>query len=1103
MGRIFWVCGLVLGVSLAAVAERGYFRQPALHGETIVFAAEGDLWRVSLDGGAARRLTTHPESERNPSISPDGSLVAFSASYEGPTEVYVMPIDGGTPTRLTYQAEGSYVCGWSPSGSVLYETTHYSTLPDYQLVTVPREGGTQTRVPLHQASEGSYDETGNTLFFVRPSFHNNNTRFYQGGTARNLWAYTAGSEDAVNLTADHPGEHSNPRWSNGRVYFICERVGAMNIWSMRGDGSDLQQHTQHTDWDVKEMDVDGDRIVYRIGGDIRLLNLSTGEDELIEIDLVSDFDQLREHWVTDPMRYLTSADIHPEGKSVVVTARGDVAIIPVKNGRVVHASTDKSERYRDTVFLPAGDELLALSDQTGELEFYTLATDGMSATKAQTSDGDILRYEAVPSPDGKFFAYDDKNNDLWIHTVESGEKTLISTNREGIRTFRWSQDSRWLAFVQYATNTYSRIHIHNIESGESQPVTSDRVNSMSPAFSPDGKWLYFLSDRELQSTVGSPWGPRQPEPFFDKTMRVYHMALQAGERSPFKAPDELSHDDEKKDEEQEEDEEVESSDTEDSESTDSADEASADSDADEEVDEKKDEPDEVVIEFDGIERRVLPVPVPSGNYSGLAVNKTAVYFVDREQRPGGDSRLVAVSISHDDPKVSTIVGDIQFYRMALKGKHILVRKSGSLYVFDANGKGPNLDKSRVDLRGWSFPIDVAEDWRQIYVDAWRLQRDYFYDPGMHGLDWDALRDKYLPLVDRVTTRDELNDVIGQLMAHLSALHVSVRGGDMRDGDENISVATLGARLERDEAAGGYRIAHIYETEPDYPEWYSPLHDPELAIENGDLLESINGTPVLDVAHPAVLLRNQGGRQVRIRVKSAATDESKDYIVTPMTNESLLRYRDWKYGRRKHVEERSEGKIGYVHLSAMGGGNLSEWYRNFYPVFDRQGLILDVRHNRGGNIDSIVLAKLIRQAWSYWSDRVSAPQWNMQYAFRGHAVILVDEKTASDGEAVAEGFRRLGIGPVIGMRTWGGQIWLSDRNRLRDRGIARAPQSRVYSPEGEWLIEGHGVEPDTVIDNLPHATFNGADAQLDAGIDYLLQKIEEDPREVPQPPDPPR
>jgi tricorn protease len=452
------------------------------------------------------------------------------------------------------------------------------------------------------------------------------------------------------------------------------------------------------------------------------------------------------------------------------------------------------------------------------------------------------------------------------------------------------------------------------------------------------------------------------------------------------------------------------------------------------------------------------------------------------------------------PTPSKVAEGVTSYELSVDGKKMLVRKGRDLYVFDAAAKAPsNLAKSKVDLSAWTFPIDVREDWRQIFVDAWRLERDYFYDPGMHGVDWDAVLEKHLPLVERVTTRNELNDIIGWMVGELSALHTSVRGGDQRAGPDNIRVPTLGARLLRDPEAGGYRIDHIYRTDPDYPEERSPLADPDLEIVQGDIIQMVNGVDCLSVGHINELLRGQERRQVLLRIRPGSGGPERDVIVTPTTSEQGLRYSDWEYTRRLRAEEKGGGKIGYVHLRAMGSNDLTAWYRQFYPVFDRQGLIIDVRHNRGGNIDSILLEKLMRRAWAYWKNRQREPYWNMQYAFRGHMIVLSDENTASDGEAFAYGFQKLGLGKVVGTRSWGGEIWLSSSNRLSDGGLARAPMMGLYGNDVDWIIEGHGVDPDIVVENLPHATFNGSDAQLDAAVDQLLEMIRKDPRAVPAPP----
>ncbi len=392
------------------------------------------------------------------------------------------------------------------------------------------------------------------------------------------------------------------------------------------------------------------------------------------------------------------------------------------------------------------------------------------------------------------------------------------------------------------------------------------------------------------------------------------------------------------------------------------------------------------------------------------------------------------------------------------------------------------------------------EYHELFLDAWRLERDYFYDRNMHGLDWKALRDRYLPLVDRVSDRQELNDVIAQMVSELSTLHIFVFGGDARKPADQVEIATLGAVLQRDEKAGGYVVQHVYLHDPDLPDLAPPLARPDSLVKDGEVIVSIDGDDLLKVQDERELLRGKAARKVLLHVKSA-DGKARDVLATPVTErqEREIAYREWEYTRRLKVESDSKGKIGYVHLQAMGPRDIEQWTREFYPVFDREGLIIDVRHNRGGNIDSWLLGKLMRRAWFYWQPRIGNPNWNMQYAFRGHIVVLCDQVTASDGEAFSEGFRRLGMGKLIGVRTWGGEIWLSGSNVLSDFGIATAAETGVYGPEGKWLIEGHGVDPDIVTDNLPHATFAGSDAQLDEALKVLQEEIQKDPRPVPKAP----
>jgi tricorn protease len=1071
-----------------AAGRNGYYRFPAIHGDTIVFTSEGDLWSVDIKGGTAVRLTTHPGLETNPAISPDGTTIAFSAQYEGPTEVYTMLLAGGLPVRRTFSGQTSTVVGWTPDGKIMVATQKYSTLPNTQLVLLDPMTNTETLLPLSQAAEGSFDQAGQMLFFTRLPFQGSYTKRYKGGTAQNLWKYTLGDPESSPLTADYPGASKNPMLWQDRAYFASDRDGTMNLWSMDLAGHNLRQHTFHEGFDVSSPSLHNGKIAYQLVADLRLFDISSGSDRPIPISLPSDFDQTREKWVTKPLDYLTSAHLSPSGDRLALVSRGNVFVAPVEDGRWVRISGREGVRNRAARFLGDGKSLMVLSDESGEWEFYRVPANGLGMEEQLTDGAKVIRFDGIPSPDGRSIAFAEKDNKLWVYSLEKKTMSLVAESANGMfDDLAWSPDNQWLAFVQTADNSFQQVMLLDIATGRISELTNDRVDSYNPAWSPDGKWLYFLSDRYFRSAVGSPWGPRQPEPYFDKTTKIYALALTSKEIFPFAPANELNKD--MKEQKAAAAAKIPAG-------------SSSKAEKSTELKTPKEAAPKVIIELAGIQDRIFEVPLPVGVYSRLVVAEKMLFFIDRESSTGGRSKLQAVEIKNRNVQAKTVLEDIRNFELSADGKKILIRKNSDLYVIDAAASAPpTLAEKKVDVSRWSFSLDPKQEWRQMFYDAWRMERDYFYDRNLHNIDYQGLYERHKPFVDRVSDRSELNDLLAHLVGELSALHTFVRGGDIRQGSDNVAPGSLGARLARDEAKGGYRIEHIYRSDPEYPERCAPLSSPVLNIREGDVITAINGRRTLEVADPSLLLRNTAGQQVLLEVKPSAGGEAFKAIVYPITAgaESDLRYAEWEYTRRLEVEKAGKGNLGYVHLRAMGGNNYTEWVKNFYPVFDRKGLIIDVRHNRGGNIDSWILEKLLRRAWFYWQGRVGRPTWNMQYAFRGHMVVLCDEYTASDGEAFSEGFRRLGLGKVIGTRTWGGEIWLSSSNILVDRGIASAAETGVYGPEGEWLIEGHGVDPDIVVNNLPCATFQGKDAQLEAAIKHLQERIQKDPVEVPKHP----
>lgn len=1066
MYRISALLLCVCAATLTANAQvDGYYRMPDIHGDRIVFNAEGDLWTAPASGGAARRITTHLGEEAWPVISPDGLHIAFTASYDGTTDAYVIPAEGGKPRRISW--DGSRPVGWTRDGRVMLRTSKYAGLPDARLVLVDPENGSLSQVPLSQAAEGSMADDS-TLFFARLPRQGSNSRWYKGGLAQKLWKFKDGDPEATPLTIDYPGTSRQPNVMNdGRVYFLSDREGGMNIWSMNQAGGDLQRHTTYEAWDIQELAGDGATLVYRLGADLYTMDVGSGTTQKVPVTLVTDSEQALIDWEDKPMQYLSDAALRSDGKRVAFVSRGELFTVPVGEGRTAHVSRNSGVRYRNVMFGKDSSEVIALSDRSGELEWWRTPVDGIGAPVQITNGPAMLRRDGVASPDGRYLSHTDYDDQLWLVDMENGTSKKIAEAPAG--NGAWSPDSRYLVYSRYMPALMTALFVYDVKEDQSRQLTSDRFMDGYPAFSADGNWLYFLSSRTWNSTVSSPWGERAPQPHFEKQDKMYAIPLREGVAFPNAVPNELTEARAAKKEDKEDDEKKE--------------------------DEKgqNDGEDAKPMRWD-LTHLLREVPVPAGDYSGLSANDKRIFYIS-------DGDLMALDLKAEAEPVR-LVEKTSGYELAGGGKHILLRKQSKMHVIPASaGKDVKLDdKNEVDVGDLRFAVDKRAEWTQIYNDAWRMHRDYFWDPAMHGVDWEAMRDKYAALLPRVGSREELSDLQGMLVSELSLLHSNAGGGDTRREELTVTTASLGGVFERDAETGGFRLVHRYDADPDLPEYWSPLAHPDVQIAEGSVILSVNGQPASSASHISELLQDQAGKQVRLAVQDSG-GTNRDVVITPISSRQdfNVRYHEWEYARRKRVDELSSGTVGYVHLRAMGRNDIGQWTREFYSQTRKQGLIVDVRHNNGGNIDSWVLSQLLRRHWSYFKPRKGEIFPNMQYSFNGHLVVLVDERTASDGEAFADGFRRLGLGKAIGVRTWGGEVWLSSSNRQVDGGVARASELGVYGPERAWLIEGWGFVPDMEVDNLPHETFNGRDAQLEAAVQYLEDLIEEDPRLIPEPP----
>lgn len=1098
----------ILALSLALIGSQAaaadpYFRYPAVRGDTIVFTAEGDLWRTGVQGGKATRLTTHPAAETHAAISHDGKFVAFAASYEGAQEAYVMPIEGGLPKRITFENGGVTVLGWTAQGEVLVSTEN-SVGPSKHRVVAALDPVKMARrvLPLADANDAVLSDDGRYVVFTRMglTMTNDNVKSYRGGAVAQLWRYELGSKDeARQLFKGDPSNNRRAMWWQGRLYFISDAGGADNIWSALPDGSDRRMLTSHKEWDVRNASLGEGRIAYQLGADLRVLDIASGQDSRVNASLLSDFDQQRARRVKSPLDALTSIELANKAERIVITARGRVTIAGTGSYRRVEIAVPEGARARSAVFSHDDKWVYAIVDASGENEIWRYAADGSGKGERLTQDGASHRWNLYPSPDGRWLAHTDKKGRTWLLDLNRKTNVIIDdAGQVGLDQpdqVVWSPDSRNLAFVRVGSmEQRNQIGMFNLASRQMSFVTTDRFEANSPVFSPDGKWLYFLSARHFNLGNNSPWGDRNMGPVFDNRVGVYALALQPDNRFPFKPEDELTKPEEKSPEAAAR-EAIKAPGPDDRDADKSAAVAAAVAATASAAAKDKPKAPTPAIVYAGLRERLYEVPVAPGNYRALAMDEKRLYLLDSDD--GQKGTLKTLEVSRSTPKLETFVTNVREFGLTHDRKHIFYRTfakgaPGDMLIVDAGAKAPaDLTRAKVKVDDWAVTSNPRLEWVQMFNDAWRMHRDFLYDANMRGVDWKAVRARYAPLVERVTDRGELDDVLGMMVGEVGALHSQIRPGDVRRAPAEGTPSSLGAVLTR--VADGYRVDRVYRSEPELPSEAGPLSAPDVDVKEGEVITMVNGKSLAQARDIADLLLDQADKQVLLQVKGAG-GKSRQVIVTPvsMARHASLRYSDWEQGRAQQAEAASKGRIGYLHLRAMGARDINAFARDFYANINKEGLIIDVRRNNGGNIDSWIIEKLLRRSWAFWASNGRQPQSNMQNTFRGHLVVLVDELTYSDGETFAAGIKALKLGPLVGKRTAGAGVWLSDATGLSDNGMARVAEFGQFAADGEWLIEGVGVSPDVEVDNLPHETFNGRDRQLEVAIELLEKKLKEQP-----------
>jgi len=1077
---------LLLFVSSMAVADTKLLRYPDLHGDQVVFSYAGDLWIADTSGGDARQLTSHPGLELFAKFSPDGKHIAFTGQYDGGEQVYVIPASGGEPLRLTwYPSEGPLparwgydhqVYGWTPDGSaVLFRSAREAYgLTDSRLYTVKLEGGLPEALPMVISGAGALSPDGKRAVFS-PLFRDFRTwKRYQGGWAQDLYLFELDGSGSQNIT-NHVRTDRDPMWMGEDIYFVSDRDDYLNIYRYAIDSGETSQLTQHKGLDVRWASDDGsDRIVYELDGALRILDVANGADTPIDVNVPAD-SGLNLGELVKVADHMEGFDISPNGERVLVAARGEVFSVPVEHGVVRNLTASAGAHEREIAWSPKGGRVAWISDASGEEELVIRDHLGQSGAVQVTQESDLRLYHPLWSPDGSMLAYDDAEARIWVIDRDGKNKRLVGDDGGMVQhDFSWSPDARWLAYSMQDANEYRSLHIWDSESGTSHRTTSEMFSEYNPVFSASGEQLYFLSDRMFTPQIGNiEWNY-----LANRNTGLYALMLTADATNPF-APQNAEGVTEKDD---------------------------GDEKNGKDKKGKKDGDDAVSvrIDFDGLADRVARVPVEFDNYSDLSAHnghllmiRSGAFFYGRDSY----AKPALMAYSLEDRKTFEIASDVGDYAVAAESDHVIVSQSGKLSRFDI--KEGKQEAKNVALDGLTTQRIRSVEYEQIFDEVWRRYRDHFYVRNMHGYDWEALRERYRPLVAHVAHRSDLNYVIGEMIAELGVGHAYVAGGDM-GAPERSADALLGATFELDRDAGLYRIDSIYAGQNEEDRYRSPLTEPGINVSEGDYVLAVNGRPLAADINPYSLLKGAGGKLVELTVADDARGRNRQtVIVKPISSENDLIYLQWVQHNRDYVTQQTDGKIGYLHVPDMGPSGIYEFIKWYYGQIRKQGMIIDVRGNGGGNVSQMLINRLDRGHVFMGYDRgIDHVSTYPNVVFTGPLVALLNEDSASDGDIFPAAFQALELGPLIGKRSWGGVIGITGLGGLIDGGSVYVPQFGTASAAGEWNIEGEGVSPDIEVDNPPEAVLRGEDPQLDRAIQEVLQRLVTQPGILPpRPADP--
>ena len=1084
-----WLAGLSLGLALTAQAQADatLTRFPTLHGDDVVFEAHGNLWEVSRKGGTARRLTTDPGYDMMPRFSPDGRWIAFTGEYQNNTDVYVIPAGGGDARRLTFHSDvvnrapdrwgpDNMVLGWTPDSSQVVFLSRRASMNSWfgRYFTVPVSGGEEKLMPLDKGGVFSWSPDGKSIVYNR-IFRNFRTwKRYTGGLHQNAWIHNfeTGSDQ---LVIDSKGSDIDPMWYGKTIYVASDR-GAdhrLNLWAMDTATKQMRQVTHFTDYDVDWPSLGDDGIVFQQGGSLYVLDLPSEQLHKLSVDVPDDGMKTGVRYVDDS-QYIQGTDpagnanfdVAPNGKRALLQARGDLFTLPAEHGDTRDLTQTSGAKEENPSWSPDGKWIAYVTDGSGEEQVAIRPSEG-GPEQLLTGYKTGYFYRPAWSPDSSKLAFSDNEHQLWWLDIKSRKVTKVDQDpRNEIHDYTWSPDGRWLAYSKQRDNQLPGIWLYNLDGGKATLVSSRFDADFNPAFDPDGKYLFFISARHENPTFS------QSE-FNIATLKMtglYAAILDKHGASPF-AP--------------RSDEGIPSKDD----------------------DKGKGKPDKdktIHIDLDGLMQRAVALPVPADNYAGLAAlaGGRLLYLTQPNftiEGPLAGEHGALHSFDMDKRKDKTLLSDVGAYVVSADGKTALVQtadnKLGLLATEGGDDKPNMLDTSHMLAR-----IDPRQEWDEMFHMAWRLERDFFVNREMNGVDWDAIQTRYAKLLPLVGSREDLTYVIGEIQGELSNSHTYAGGGD--DGDDRKPVATglLGADYALDAKSGRYFISKIYTGDNTRHDFMAPLAEPGLDMQVGDYILAVDGHELKAPTDIYSLFVGTRDETVTLTVADDADGKGKrDVTVRTIHDEASLRQDDWIKHNRELVDKASGGQVGYVYLEDMGASGMKQFIDQFYPQIDKQGLIIDDRFNGGGFIDQILLERLRRVLAGMNTNRQGVPETDPQVLSNSYKVCLINAYSASDGDIFPFYFRKYRLGPLIGMRTWGGVRGIRGDWPLLDNGYITVPEGTQYGLDSQWVIENHGVDPDIEVDDLPGDVVKGKDAQLDTAVKYLMDKIKAHPLNLPPAP----